>query len=180
MSKLLNRLNRAAISYDAGEKAWSAGDEKRAFRLFLAAAKGGHVPSFSLVAHFYGSGTGVKANTDAALHWYEQSYRASEQWYRQAESTSANNIGCIWRERGKPGLAIKWFKRAVALGDGDANLNIADVYLRRQATRAKALPYLRKTIAAPYVTDGSIEEARRLLRELSSNKGRGKRAKHTG
>lgn len=168
MSKFLNRENRAGVKFAEGEEAWSAGDPRRAFRLFLRAAKGGYVPAFDLVAHFYDSGTGVKANREAALHWYELSYRSSEKWYRRALSTAATNIGCIRRDRGETLLAIKWFKRAIALGDGDANLNIARIYLRHEGAKAKALPYLRRTIAAPYVTDGAIEEAQRLLGEFDA------------
>jgi TPR repeat protein len=63
-----------------------------------------------------------------------------------------------------------WFKRAVRLGDGDANLNIALIYLRNKRDRQKAVRYLQRTIDAKYVTDGSIEEARKLLSEIRKTK----------
>jgi len=99
MSKLLNRLNRAALAYQTAEKEWSAGHLKRAFQLFLAAAKGGYVPAFNLVAHFYERGKGVRANDQLALHWYELAYRSTSSWSRGAMGISATNIGCIWRDR---------------------------------------------------------------------------------
>jgi TPR repeat protein len=172
MSKLLNRLNRAALAYQTAEKEWSAGHLKRAFQLFLAAAKGGYVPAFNLVAHFYERGKGVRANDQLALHWYELAYRSTSSWSRGAMGISATNIGCIWRDRNRPSVAIKWFKRAIELGDGDANLNVAKIYLRDAKNKAKALRYLHDTIRAPYVTDGSIEEARRLLRQMKGKSAR--------
>jgi TPR repeat protein len=63
-----------------------------------------------------------------------------------------------------------WFKRAVRLGDGDANLNIALIYLRNKRDCQKAVRYLQRTIDAKYVTDGSIEEARKLLSEIRKTK----------
>jgi hypothetical protein len=54
------------------------------------------------------------------------------------------------------------------LGDGDANLCIAEIYLRNQRDRLKAIHYLQKTIKAPYVTDGSIEQAKALLQKIST------------
>jgi hypothetical protein len=65
-----------------------------------------------------------------------------------------------------------WFKRAVKLGDGDANLNIALIYLRSNRDRQKAVLYLQRTINAKYVTDGSIEEAEKLLSEIRKTKRR--------
>lgn len=59
-----------------------------------------------------------------------------------------------------------WFQRAVKLGDGDANLQIAKIYLLNDRDQQKAIKYLEKTIKAVYVTDGSIEEASCLLKQL--------------
>src|ERR1700687_2288602 len=130
MSSLLNRENRIALLCQRAEKQWSDGNLGAAFKLFLAAAKAGWVPAFHIVAYFYGEGVGTKINQDASLHWYMRSYRETVSWYRNAHQTSANNIGCIWRDRGELKKAISWFQRAVNLGDGDANLNIARIYLR--------------------------------------------------
>jgi TPR repeat protein len=137
----------------------------------LAAAKAGFVPAYSILASFYDQGTGVRANRRAALYWYMRAYRQHDSWYAGGDSTSANNIGCIWRDKRKPRTAIMWFKRAVRLGDGDANLNIALIYLRNKRDRQKAVRYLQRTIDAKYATDGSIEEARQLLSEIRKTKG---------
>jgi TPR repeat protein len=172
MSKLLNKQNRAAALYQRADECWTEGKLSDAFKLFLAAAKAGFVPAYSSLAHFYDQGTGIKANRRAALYWYMRAYRQHDSWYTRGDSTSANNIGCIWRDKRKPRTAIMWFKLAVRLGDGDANLNIALIYLRNKRDRQKAVRYLQRTIDAKYVTDGSIEEARKLLSEIRRTKGK--------
>ena len=103
------------------------------------------------MGQFYDYGDGVKANADAALHWYRRAYR-------NGDYSAANNIGCIWRDRGKLGRALLWFGRAVMLGDADANLNIAKIYLRRKHDLQKAAFYLTKTDNSKEATEGSIEE----------------------
>lgn len=174
MSVLLNQRIKANELYQRAEKQWTDGKPRAAFRLFLAAAKAGFVPAFETVAHFYDNGTGVKTNPEAALYWYERMYRNGHSWYREAHrqalSTAANNIGCILRDRQEQKKAISWFRRAAKLGDGDANLNIAKIYLRNEGSRRNAIRYLQKTRRAPCVTDGSIEEAKTLLQQIRSKK----------
>ena len=172
MSKLLNRQNKGAALYQRADECWTEGKLSDAFKLFLAAAKAGFVPAYSILASFYDQGTGVRANRTAALYWYMRAYRQHDSWYTRGDSTSANNIGCIWRDKRKPRTAIMWFKRAVRLGDGYANLNIALIYLRNKRDRQKAVRYLQRTIDAKYATDGSIEEARKLLSEIRKTKGK--------
>jgi TPR repeat protein len=166
MSKLLNRQNKGAALYQRAEESWTKGKLSDAFQLFLAAAKTGFVPADRVLASFYDQGTGVRTNRQAALYWYMRAYLEHDSLRQRGDSMSANNIGCIWRDRQKPKTAIMWFKRAVRLGDGDANLNIAEIYLRNSRNRQKAVHYLRNTISSPYATDGSIEQAKKLLSEI--------------
>ena len=79
----------------------------------------------------------------------------------------ANNIGCILRDRKKVGQAIKWFQQAVWQGDGDANLNIAKIYLHK-GDLVKTRSYLDKTRRSPWATEQSKEEARGLLMTIKS------------
>lgn len=158
----LAEANRANLLYQQGDEAWQRGRLRSAFRFFLAAARAGMVGAFSTVGNFYDHGIGVKTNLDAALYWYRQAYR-------NGARSVANNIGCILRDRKKVGQAIQWFQRAVRLNDGDANLNIAKVYLRK-GDLAKAARYLHRTSRSAWATEGSKEEARVLLRELRTKK----------
>lgn len=161
---------KAAASYQRAEQLWSDEDLVSAFRLFLMAARAGYVPAYDIVAHFYATGKGTKIDQDASLQWYMRSFREHDAWYRRGKAVPANNIGCIWRDRNQPRRALAWFKRAAMLGDGDAYLNIALIYLQSLSNPKLAIRYLRKTIAAPNVTDASIEEAKALLKRIGGNK----------
>jgi TPR repeat protein len=145
--------------YQRADRLWSQGRMRSAFRLFLAAAQAGMVPAFRTVGQFYDRGDGVKANHEAARYWYRRAYR-------HGSESAANNIACIWRDRGKLSRAIWWFRRAVKSGDDDANLNIAKVYLGRSRNLAKAAEYLNKVCKSKRVTTGAKEEARQLLKKI--------------
>ena len=96
----------ANLLYQRAEEEWRRGRLRNAFRLFLAAAKAGMPSAFGLLGQFYDQGEGVKADADAALHWYRRAYRSGDY-------SVANNIGCILRDKKRPVQAVKWFHRAV-------------------------------------------------------------------
>jgi TPR repeat protein len=113
------------------------------------------------LGYFYDSGLGVKPNRDLALYWYQRAYR-------QGSSGAASNIGTVWRDQGKLDRAISWFQRAVKLGDGDANLEIAKVYLRHKHDKEKAIYYLRRVCRAKLdeIMQQSRQEAKNLLKRI--------------
>jgi hypothetical protein len=154
--------NESNTLYQRADKEWRRGRLRSAFRLFLAAAKAGIAPAFFMVGSFYDQGDGVRANENAALYWYRRAYR-------HRDSSAANNIACILRDRGKITQALKWFRRAASLGNDDANLTIAKIYLRNDRNSRKAVYYLAKTRRSRRATEASIEEAERLLRKLKPN-----------
>jgi TPR repeat protein len=63
--------------------------------------------------------------------------------------------------------ALLWFGRAVKLGDADANLNIAKLYLEHRANPILAIRFLKETSKSRNATVGSKEEARKLLTQLN-------------
>jgi TPR repeat protein len=146
--------------FERASRKWDEGEVIAAFRLFLAAAKLGDTSSQINLGYFYAHGIGVKANRELALYWYRRAYR-------RGERCAANNIGVVFRDEQKLKQALKWFERAVSLGDGDANLEIAKIYLCAKE-RDKATHFLKETLKADPddVTEGSLEEAERLLKEL--------------
>jgi uncharacterized protein len=156
----LDEANKANELYRRGDQAWSKGRLRPAFRLFLAAARAGMEAAFSTIGNFYHNGIGVKADPDAALDWYRLAYR-------RGDRSVANNIGCILRDRKKLGQAIVWFRRAVQKNDGDANLNIAKIYLHK-GDLVRTRSYLDKARRSPWATEQSKEEAKSLLRKMRS------------
>jgi TPR repeat protein len=159
----LAQANRANLIYERAEKDWSRGRVRSAFRLFLAAAKSGSIPALERVGQFYDCGTGVKIDRQKALYWYSRAYR-------HGSSLSASNIGCIWRDKNSFSRARQWFQRAIRLGDADANLNIAKIYLRKRGDLKKAIYHLEKVRRSNQVFDNSKEEAIALLKELKTRR----------
>ena len=134
-----------------------AGNLKAAFRLYLAAAKAGDSSCQINLGNLYDEGSGVRRNRSAAMYWYKRAYR-------RGERCAAHNIGVMWRNEKKYGKALNWFKKAVRLGDDEANLEIAKHYLQVEEEPAKAILHLEKVCASNCVTEAGLEEARNLLR----------------
>jgi hypothetical protein len=138
---------------------WEEGRIKEAFRLFLAAAKAGDPSSQLNVGFFYDTGLGVKKSRPQAMYWYRRAWR-------RGETIAATNIAIVYRDEGRLRLALRWFEKAVALGDDDAMLDMARLYAGSLANPTKARRLLRKVLASKNVTEESQEQAARLLEQL--------------
>lgn len=150
------RTTESQRSYELGQEAWSSGQLTAAFRLFLDAANRGAKQAYRVVAQFYHFGDGTRKNKEEALLWYRRAHRDC------SDAVAANNIGCILRDRGEIQRALWWFRRAVRLGDDEAHLNIAKIHFRRK-DRNRAVRHLRELLEACDVTEGTREEAERLI-----------------
>jgi TPR repeat protein len=140
------------------DKKWKSGALRSAFRLFLVAARRGDRASQLNVGYFYDQGIGVRRNRDAALRWYKRAYR-------RGDASAAINIGTIWRDENDLRRALSWFERARKLGDGSSNLEIAKVYLRK-GDPVRAVDYLNSVCRSDRVTEGEMEQAKRLLKRI--------------
>jgi TPR repeat protein len=138
------------------DKEADKGNLKSAFRLFLAAAKAGDSSCQINLGNFYDEGTGVRRNRSAAMYWYKRAYR-------RGERCAAHNIGVMWRNEKKYRRALEWFKKAVRLGDDEANLEIAKHYLEVEHNPERAIPHLRRVCESSCVTEAGLEEANTLL-----------------
>ncbi|HEX9724115.1 MAG TPA: tetratricopeptide repeat protein [Vicinamibacteria bacterium] len=139
------------------------GDLKRAFRIFLAAAKDGDVSSQVNVGYFYDEGLGVKANPGKARCWYMRAYR-------RGDAAAATNIGINLRSEGKWRQALRWFEKAVELGNDDAALDIAQTLLSEKGSVPRAVRYLKRVVNSDNVSEASKEAARKLLRKYRQPK----------
>ena len=142
-------------SYERAHKAWSRGQLTEAFDLFLDAARRGEKQAYREIAQFYDFGDGTRKNEKQALLWYRRAHRECN------DAVAANNIGCILRARGNTQRALWWFRRAVRLGDDEAHLSIAKIYLKRR-DRSRAMRHLTMLLEANDVTAGTRDEAERL------------------
>ena len=143
---------------------WEAGKLTSAFRLFLAVAKTGDEGAQVNLGNFYSEGIGVKPNAAKALYWYRRAYG-------RGYGCAVSNIGVLFRDKGRFKQSLAWFERAVKMRDGDANVEIAKIHLRRNE-RAKAAQYLKRALRVKEdeITEGSREEARQLLTQLGTQR----------
>ncbi len=148
------------LFYQANEF-WDNGDLKNAFDLFMLAAKGGDTNAQSSVAYFFDNGLGVKKDKKKALFWYRKAAR-------KGDVVAYNNIAILYRESNNYKRARFWFLKALNGGDGDAALELAKLYLIKQTkiNLLKALEYLHLVPKSKNVTDASIEEAKKILKDL--------------
>jgi TPR repeat protein len=144
------------------DKLEDRGKLKAAFRLFLVGAKAGDIGCQLNVGNYYDDAKGIRRNREAALYWYKRAYQ-------RGNAAAASNIGMMWRNEGKPRRALTWFKRAVKMGDDEANLEIAKHYIENENRPRRALPYLRKVVNSNWVTEAGTERATILLRRLGKS-----------
>jgi uncharacterized protein len=117
--------------------AWERGRLRTALRLFAAQAKTGDSSARLNLGYFYDVGLGTRRNKAQALRWYRLAYR-------QGSGAAASNIATVYRDEGRPALALAWYRRAVSL----------------------AVAALKRAVASDDITPAGREEARRLLRRV--------------
>jgi hypothetical protein len=135
------------------------GKVEEAFRLFFAAAKAGDSRAQLNVGYLYDTGQGVSRSRTHALQWYRKAVQ-------QGEAAAANNIGTIYRDEGRLRLAVRWFEKAAAMGDGDALLEMAKLYAGPLEEPAKARKLLVRVRSSKRAAAESRDEAERLLNTL--------------
>ena len=135
------------------------GKIQEAFRLFFEAAKTGDSRAQLNVGYLYDTGQGVSRSRTQALQWYRKAVK-------QGEAAAANNIGTIYRDEGRLRLAVRWFEKAAAMGDGDALLEVAKLYAGPLEEPARARKLLLRVRSSKRAAAESRDEAERLLHTL--------------
>lgn len=128
---------------------------RSAVPLFARAAKRGDPSSQLMLGYCFYLGLGVPRSRDEALFWYRKAARAGD-------GAAASNIGIVFRDEGKKGLALRWFRRAVDLGLPDALLEVALLQGGEAAEGALAQATLRRLLRFKTLIPAVREEARRL------------------
>jgi len=158
------RQVRAHEIYARAQKQQEDGNLKSGFRLLLAAAELGDPGAQLNLGYAYDVGMGVRRNRAAAMLWYRKAYRSQRGW-----GIAASNIGTILRDECKFPEAIRWFRRGVHYGDVDANLDLAQIYLKNPRQHAKAVACLNDILKATPpigVGEDTQREARKLLKQI--------------
>jgi TPR repeat protein len=78
--------------------------------------------------------------------------------YRNGVSAGAVSLSVDLQKQGNMRGAIAWLKRAAAMNDGDACVQLARIYLKRRGGTKTAAALLRK--AASFSSGGTSDDAR--------------------
>jgi uncharacterized protein len=132
----------------------------RGFRLLRRIAAGGDLSAHLGVGYCYDVGLGVRRSRADALRWYR---RAAA----HGVGAAAGNIGCIYRDEGRPRLALRWFRKAVAAGATDSLLDIARLNVDTLKDLRSAREALRRLVREQDITEETREQGEELLRTLT-------------
>lgn len=135
------------------------GKDREAVHLLLRAASAGNLSAQLNLGFHLATGRGIRQSKEKALYWYK---RAAGRGYAAA----ASNVGCIYRDERRAKLALRWFEKAVALGDDDAMLEVAKLCLRVMGDAQRARRLLAKILSSKKVAIATQEEAVRLVEEF--------------
>jgi len=145
-----------------------------ALPVWLKGAKAGDTSCQINLGNYLTSGKkGVPADREQGMYWYEQAYK-------QDDAVGAFNIGMTYRKEENADEAFRWFERAVELGDREAHLALAKIWLRPRGNKVKAIEHLNAVFSGNIrdVSGMGRDEARTLLRRLGATKSlRGKKTK---
>jgi len=149
--------------FDKANEEWDAGNTRRAFKLLSMAVEQGDLSALLNLGYFYDHGIGVAKNEKKALQLYKRAAR-------HGDTAAMSNIGTVYRDWGNFRRARFWFVKAFENGDGDAALELAKIYLKRNAREdiTRASKYLHLVIGSESVTEASVEEAEFLLESKGS------------
>jgi TPR repeat protein len=158
---MTSRAQKSEQLFRQAELKEEAGDLKGAFDLLTKAARLGDIGAQVNLGNYYSSGIGVQKNFEKAAEWYQTAYR-------NGERAGANNLAVDLKKQRRVKEAIVWFKRAVALNDGDASVELAKLLKNQPNGLQSAIKYLRRAISmSPSdITDDGRLEAKLLLRRL--------------
>lgn len=161
MKSAKQKCSRAADLFRQAELAEDRGDFKSAFELLLASARLGDPGSQLNLGNFYSWGKGTQRNLDEAARWYKRSYQGGY-------STGALNLGIDRRNQGRAKSAVLWLKKAVAMNDGEAAIELAKIYKGRKRGRKTAAKLLRRALRMnrDHISDAAKEQGESLLRGL--------------
>jgi len=148
------------------ERLEEAGDYKMAARVLRRGAKLGNTSCQINLGNYYAAGTGVRKNLERAAHWYKTAYK-------NGDRSGALNLAIDKRNNGALRSAESWFKKAAAMRDGGAHVELAKMYIAKGEKKHEALKMLKRAVKLSS-DDVSIDEkveAKSLLRKLGRSPG---------
>ena len=139
---------------------YESGDIDNAFINFQIGAGEGDTSCMVWLGILYGDGFKEDIGNKNEIFWYKKA------WVK-GDSAAPNNLAIVYKNQSKYIEAENWFKIAIENGDGDANLELAKLYISLGKESLLISKYLTNTINSSYVAEQSIEEARVLITEYT-------------
>jgi len=139
-------------------------DLRNAFKCLLAGAQLGDTGSQLNLGNIYASGKGTRKSLEKAAYWYKKAYN-------NGYSTAALNLAIDRRNQGNVRSAVVWFKKAIAMGDGEACIALAKIYKARKGGQKAAAGLLKRALRLnrDCISEAGREEAASLLRAISKD-----------
>ena len=100
----------------------------KAHRWYKLSAEQGNSTAQVALSNLLSTGDGMDRDYESAVSWAKQAIA-------QGSSSGAFNLGTIYRDQGKPGMAFRCYRRAASLGDNDALLQVGLCHLFGIGTR---------------------------------------------
>jgi len=132
------------------------GDLGSAFNSLLVGAEANFSGCQLNLANFYAQGKGTPKSYDRSAFWYKRAYR-------NGLPDAALNLAIDHRNQGNTRSAVSWFRKAIAMGDGEACLQLAQLYLARKRNLPEAGELLRQAVSSDYISEESREESQAIL-----------------
>lgn len=132
---------------------------KKAVRWLRRAAQHGLSPAQNTLGVILSNGDGVRKDIDEALWWMKKAFHAGDM-------CAAQNIALTYRQIGDLRTAVKWFRKSVDAGDGDALIQLGIHYYWGKGVRKNpkaAVRCFRVATKAKYISEVGRDNAFFLL-----------------
>lgn len=127
----------------------------RSARWLRRAAVHGSSAAQTTLGVLLGNGDGVPRNVDEALFWLRKAFHAGE-------ACAAHNIAITYREIGDFRAAVRWLRRSVQAGDGDALIELGIHYYWGKGVRRNpkaAVRCFRMATRAKFISEFGRDDA---------------------
>ncbi len=153
--KNLNYFDQGVLAYE--KKAY-----RKAFKLFLSGLANNEFDCLYKLSHMYTTGLGVECS-------YEKAIEMDLKSFQLGNISGALNLGIDYRMIGDIKKSKYWFETAFNLGDMEAALELAKLYMVSDLEVEKIKHFLKMVVQSNDVTEDSKEQAQKFLEIYKNN-----------
>lgn len=142
--------------FNEAYRLYEKGNHKASFEVFSQGAEAGDSSCMVWLGILYGDGVKEDKQNSNEIYWYKKAWE-------KRDPSAPSNLAIVYKNKNEFAEAEKWFMVAIENGDGDANLELAKMYIIMEKDNSIIRKFLQDTIDSVSVTEKSIEEAHELL-----------------